>query len=192
MVKPRFFKDQKFFRKWLAKYHQTKNEQWVGYYKKGSGKASMTWSESVDQALCYGWIDGLRKSIDDISYMVRFTPRKKGSHWSLVNLKKVDELKKLGLMEPAGMAIFEARDRKKVALAAHEQKQVTLDPAYLKELKSNPAAWQDFESRTASYRKQCIWWVMSAKKKETQLSRLATLIICCAEGKKVPPLRWQK
>ncbi len=192
MVKPRFFKTPEAFRKWLVKYHRQKTEQWVGYYKKGSGKPSITWSESVDQALCYGWIDGLRRSIDDVSYMIRFTPRKKGSHWSKVNLKKVEELQKQGLMEPAGIAIFEARDLKKTARTAYEQKQVNLEPAYLKQLKASKAAWTDFESRSASYRKQCIWWVMSAKKKETQLSRLATLINCCAQGEKIPPLRWQK
>lgn len=192
MSNPRFFKDSQTFRKWLEQNHETKAEQWVGFYKKATGKASITWPESVDQALCYGWIDGLRKKIDESSYMIRFTPRKKDSHWSQVNLKKIEALKKQGLMQPAGLEIFKARDQRKIAGVSYERKQVKLAPAYLKQFKSQHLAWADFEGRRPSYKKQCIWWVMSAKKKETQLSRLAQLIDCSAKGEKIPPLRWQK
>ncbi|MEO1053489.1 MAG: YdeI/OmpD-associated family protein [Bacteroidota bacterium] len=192
MEEPTFFPTPEGFRRWLADHHQSENELWVGYYKKGSKLLSITWPESVDQALCYGWIDGLRKSIDEISYKIRFTPRKPQSHWSAVNIKRIDELINEGLVEPAGLAAYKKRTENRSKNASYEQKVVELKPAYKAEIKSNDIAWSYFQSKAPSYRKQCIWWVMSAKKEETQLKRLSVLIESCENGELIPPMKWSK
>ena len=190
-MKPKFFAKPTNFRKWLDKNHEKVKEQWVGYYKKGTGKPSITWPESVDEALCYGWIDGLRKSIDDERYMIRFTPRKPKSHWSDVNIKRVTALKKLGLMQPAGLETFKKREGKKSRLASYEQKkEIKLSKEFENTIKANKKAWEYFKSTAPSYKRQCIWWVMSAKREETKLKRLNTLIESCEQGEKIPPLRW--
>lgn len=172
----KFFKSPGDFRKWLEKHHASATEQWVGFYKKGSGRPSITWPESVDQALCFGWIDGIRKSIDDESYKIRFTPRRSGSIWSAVNIKRVAELTKDGIMSPTGLKAFEARKEYKSGIYSYEQRSAELPPAYERELKKNKAAWEFFHAQPAWYRKQVFWWVVSAKKEETRLKRLEKLI----------------
>ncbi len=190
---PLFFKTPADFRKWLEKHHDQEKELWVGYYKKGTKKPSITWPESVDQALCYGWIDGIRKRIDDEAYMIRFTPRKPDSHWSNVNLGRMKELKKEGFVTTAGLAAFKRRKPERIAKASYEQKKVELDPKYEKQIKKNKkAAAFFFEKMAPSYRKQTIWWIMSAKREETQLKRLNILIDSSEKGELIPLLRWTK
>jgi uncharacterized protein YdeI (YjbR/CyaY-like superfamily) len=175
-MKPKFFKQPADFRKWLKTHHGKETELWVGFYKKDSGKASITWPESVDEALCFGWIDGLRKSIDAISYKIRFTPRKQRSTWSAVNIKRVGELVAQGLMQPAGLKAFAAREENRSGIYAYEQRSAELPDQYGKKLKQNKVAWKFFQAQPASYRKAANWWVVSAKKEETRLKRLDTLI----------------
>mgnify|MGYP001823862565 CR=1 FL=1 len=191
-MKPRFFSDQNEFRSWLRKHHRKEKELWVGFYKVASGLPSMTWSESVDQALCYGWIDGLRKSIDEKSYMIRFTPRNPKSNWSDINIKKVAELTKKRLMRAAGLRAFEKLDKKKSRFYAFEQKNAALDKKYKSELKRNKKAWSYYQSAPPSYKKQVSWWIMSAKKEETRLRRLKILIAHCAKEAKIPQAEWKK
>lgn len=191
-MEPLFFSTPADFRKWLAENHDKSKELWLGYYKKATGKASLTWSESVDEALCYGWIDGLRKSIDDISYKIRFTPRKPKSFWSAVNLKKVNDLKALGLMKDPGLAAFEKRDEKRTETYAYEQKNVKLPTEFEDKIKANEKAWQFFEQLAPSYKRTSIWWVISAKREETRSKRLNILIQSSEEGLKIPSLRRKK
>jgi uncharacterized protein YdeI (YjbR/CyaY-like superfamily) len=181
-MEPIFFEKQSDFRKWLQKNHAKETELLVGFYKVGSGKPSMTWSQSVDEALCFGWIDGVRKSIDKDSYQIRFTQRKPNSIWSAVNIKKVAELKKQGLMQPAGLASFEKRTEAKSRLYSHENEEAALPPNFLRPFKANKKAWQYFESLAPSYRKVSIHWVMSAKQEATQAKRLNQLIAESAAG----------
>jgi uncharacterized protein YdeI (YjbR/CyaY-like superfamily) len=175
-MKPKFFKRQPDFRRWLKTHHAKEAELWVGFYKKDSGKASITWPESVDAALCFGWIDGLRKSIDAISYKIRFTPRKQRSTWSAVNIKRTGELIAQGLVQPAGLTAFAVREENRSGIYAYEQRSAELPDQYAKKLKQNKAAWKFFQAQPASYRKAANWWVLSAKKEETRLKRLDTLI----------------
>jgi uncharacterized protein YdeI (YjbR/CyaY-like superfamily) len=188
-VKPTYFKTPSDFRSWLEKNHATASELWVGFWKKGSGKPSMTWPEAVDQALCFGWIDGVRKGIDDESYMNRFTPRKPRSNWSAVNVNRVRELTAMGLMHPAGMAAFEARDPARSGRYSYEQRhQVTLDPGYERKLMANRRAWTFFTSQPPSYRTAAVWWVMDAKREDTRARRLDVLIEHSTRDERVPPL----
>ncbi len=171
---PRFFATAPEFRAWLVAHHELADELWVGYYKKGTGLSSITWPESVDEALCFGWIDGLRKSIDDVSYKIRFTPRRPRSHWSARNLGRMKVLLAAGKVRPAGLAAYERRDRRREAQAAYEQARETavLPPKYEARLRDNAAAWEYFSSARPSYRKQVVWWVTSAKKEATRQRRL--------------------
>ena len=171
-----FFKTPADFRNWLKKNHAVEHELWVGFYKKDSGKPSITWPQSVDEALCFGWIDGIRKSIDDVSYMIRFTPRKPISTWSAVNIRRVAELKDKGLMRPAGLKAFELRREYRSGIYSYEQRSVELPDPYLSQLKKHKAAWKFFEAQTASYRKNVNWWILGAKREETRQKRLAELI----------------
>ncbi len=191
-MKPKFFSNPTKFRNWLEKNHNRKDELIVGYYKVASGKPSMTWSESVDQALCYGWIDGIRRSICEISYCIRFTPRRPRSTWSAVNLKKIQVLTKLGLMNSEGIKAYKKRTTKNSEIYSHEQKYLKLKKEYEKKLKANKKAWAYFESLAPSYKKPTIWWVMSAKKEETQIRRLDILISSSSNGKLIPQLIWEK
>ena len=175
-MKPLFFSTQLEFRKWLSKNHKTETELLVGFYKVKSKKPSMTWSQSVDEALCYGWIDGVRKSIDDESYCIRFTPRKKTSIWSAVNIKKMEVLIENGLMQPSGLKIYKSRTEKKSKIYAYEQKIVKLSAAYERIFKSNKKAWDFFSSQASSYQKKMIHRIMSAKQEKTQISRLEKVI----------------
>ena len=188
-MKPKFFPDPLKFRKWLDKNHNKKKELLIGFYKKSSGKPSITWPESVDQALCFGWIDGIRKSIDEESYSIRFTPRNPKSTWSAVNIKKVEELKKLGLMKPAGLAAYKKREDKNSKIYSFEQKIVRFDPQYEKTFKKNKMAWNNFLLQPPYYRKTVIHWVMSAKQDETRLKRLDRLIKDSEAGLKIKEMR---
>jgi len=184
-MEPIFFKTPDEFRKWLEKHHETEKELLVGFYKVGTKKPSMIWSQAVDQALCFGWIDGVRRSIDDESYYNRFTPRKPTSTWSAINIKKVEELTKAGLMTPAGQKAFELRKEEKSGIYSHENEIATLDPAYEKQFKSNKKAWEFFNNQAPSYKKVMLHWIMSAKQEKTRLSRLEKTIRESESGKRV-------
>ena len=171
-----FFQTQTEFRKWLKKYHAKENELLVGYYKVGSNKPSMTWSQSVDQALCFGWIDGIRRSIDKESYCIRFTPRKSTSIWSTINIRKVEELINSGLMTPTGQKAFDLRKENRSGIYAHEKEPVNLSLNYVKQFKLNKPAWKFFNQQAPSYRKVMVHWIMSAKQEKTRLSRLEKTI----------------
>ena len=186
---PRFFRDPDQFRAWLAKHHASRTELWVGLYKKGSGKPSITWPELVDQLLCFGWIDGVRKSVDEESYANRVTPRRQGSTWSAVNVKRVRELIDLGLMEPAGQAAFDARDESKMTRYSFERDQASLPPEYEAMFRKNRKAWKFFESQPPGYRKTATFWVMSAKREETRQRRLDVLISDSANGERIGLLK---
>lgn len=171
-----FFETPADFRAWLEANHDKVRELLVGFHKKGSGRPSITWPESVDQALCFGWIDGVRRRIDEDSYSIRFTPRKKNSTWSAVNIGRVAELTKLGLMRPAGLRAFQLRREDRSAIYAYENDPRILDAAFEKRFRSNRKAWKFFNEQPPSYRRVAIHWVMSAKKEETRARRLSTLI----------------
>lgn len=159
---------------------------WVGYYKKDSGKPSITWPESVDEALCFGWIDGVRKSVDDVSYTIRFTPRRKRSVWSSVNINRANALIKQRLMQPAGLKAFAARKEYRSGIYTYEQRSVELPDPYASELKKNSVAWKYFNEQRASYRKAITWWILSAKKEETRLKRLGQLIEHSSKRRWIP------
>lgn len=175
-MQPTFFSNSKDFRKWFEKNHQKAKELLVGFYKVTSGKKSITWPESVDEAICFGWIDGVRKSIDSESYFIRFTPRKPGSIWSAINIKKVEELTKKGLMYHAGHMAFSKRQEKKSAIYSYEKEPETLSPEFLKKLKANKKAWKYFQSMAPSYQRTCVHWIMTAKQEITKTKRLDELI----------------
>ncbi|KAA5532520.1 bacteriocin-protection protein [Taibaiella lutea] len=179
---PVFFEKQSGFRKWLKQHHEKETELLVGFYKVDSGKPSMTWSESVDEALCFGWIDGVRKSIDKDSYQIRFSQRKPSSIWSAINIKKVEKLKEQGLMYPAGIAAFEMRKEERSKIYSHETENVKFMPEFEKQFKANKNAWEYFQLLAASYQKVSIHWVMSAKQASTQTKRLKSLIEDSANG----------
>ncbi|CEJ70190.1 hypothetical protein BN1195_02495 [Chryseobacterium oranimense G311] len=173
---PTFFATKEEFRKWLEENHTKEKEILVGFYKKGTGKPSMNWSESVDQALCFGWIDGVRRSLDTESYTNRFTPRKPNSTWSLINIKKVEELTKAGLMSAEGQKAFMARKEDKTGIYSHENENIFLDQAYEKRFKAHEKAWIFFKKQAPSYQRTIIHWLMSAKQEKTRLSRLEKVI----------------
>lgn len=185
-MKSVYFKSPAAFRAWLMKDHTTSSELWVGFYKKGTGKASITWPESVDQALCFGWIDGIRKSLGDLAYTIRFTPRKPRSIWSAVNLRRVRQLADQGLMRPAGLMAFEARRENRSGIYSYEQRRDRLEEPYASMLKKHKAAWAFFQAQPPGYRKVTGWWVVSAKKEETRLKRLDALIELSARGRRIP------
>jgi uncharacterized protein YdeI (YjbR/CyaY-like superfamily) len=176
-------------RRWFAKYHGAATELWVSFYKVDSGKPSVTWPESVGEALCFGWIDGMRKRIDELSYAIRFTPRRSGSTWSSINIRRVKELGEQGLMQPAGWRAFQARKESKSAIYSYEQRPNTLPEPHQQKLRKNPRAWEFFQAQAPWYRKTASWWVVSAKKEETRLRRLEQLIEDCAHGRRIAPLR---
>ena len=188
-MKPRFFATPAAFRSWLEKHHDTSKELWVGFYKKSSGKPSITWPEAVDVALSFGWIDSVRRSIDDASYTNRFTPRRPGSTWSTVNVRRVKELTRIGLMHPAGLKAFERRKEANTGIYSYEQRHdARLDREFERQLRADKTAWSFFQDQAPWYRQACTVWVMSAKREETRRRRLATLIEHSAQRKTVPPL----
>ncbi|MET3535986.1 YdeI/OmpD-associated family protein [Chryseobacterium limigenitum] len=180
-----FFATPNDFREWLEKNHATEKELLVGFYKVGTKKPSMIWSEAVDQALCFGWIDSVRRSIDEESYSNRFTPRKPTSIWSVINIKKVEELTKAGLMKPEGIKAFELRKEEKSAIYSHEKELAVLDPTYEKQFKSNKKAWEFFDNQAPSYKKVMLHWIMSAKQEKTRISRLEKTIKESEAGKRI-------
>jgi uncharacterized protein YdeI (YjbR/CyaY-like superfamily) len=182
----RFFATPADFRTWLRVHHGGTSELWVGFYKKGSGRPSITWPESVDEALCVGWIDGLRKTIDAESYKIRFTPRKVTSNWSAVNIGRAKELTKQGRMRPAGLKAFELRKEEKSGIYAYEnRKTAVLGTAAEKRFRSRPKAWDFFQSQPGSYRQTATWWVVTAKREETRQQRLEKLIAQSEAGKRI-------
>ena len=187
-MKPRFFRSPEEFRSWLEKNHTTAKELLVGYYKVHTGKPSLTWSQSVDVALCYGWIDGIRPWGDEDRYAIRFTPRKPRSRWSAVNVKKVAELTKAGLMRPAGIAAFEQRNPADSGYSIKDRSNV-FPIAYEKRFKANKKAWKYFTGQAPSRQRSAIFWVTSAKREETRENRLDTLIADCARDKPNWPLK---
>ncbi len=175
-MQPIFFEHPSEFREWLEEHHQSATEVLVGYFKVGTAKPSMTWSQSVDQALCFGWIDGVRKSIDKESYCIRFTPRKPSSIWSAVNIKKIEELTQQGLMHEAGLAIYNKRNESNTNVYSFEKQNVAFSSELEALFKLNTKAWKYFQSLAPSYQKASVNWVMSAKQQATQTKRLNMLI----------------
>lgn len=185
-MEPTFFAKPTDFRRWLQKHHRSEQELWVGFYKRTSRRPSITWPESVDEALCFGWIDGLRKTIDAESYKIRFTPRRKSSIWSQVNSRRVAELIRAGRMKPAGLAAFEGRDPKKTYRYSFEQREAArLSKEAEAQFRANRAAWAFFESQPPGYRKTIVWWAVSAKQEATRLRRLELLIGESAAGRRL-------
>jgi uncharacterized protein YdeI (YjbR/CyaY-like superfamily) len=188
--RPTFFRTQASFRKWLEENHDKAKELLVGFYKVNSGKQSMAWNASVDEAICFGWIDGIRKSIDAESYSIRFTPRKPGSIWSAINIQKVETLSKQGLMHPSGMAAFEKREEKRSAIYSYEKSPEKLSGDFLKKFKSNKRAWKFFQSMAPSYQRTAIHWVMNAKQESTKSKRLNELINDSQAERKIKALNY--
>jgi uncharacterized protein YdeI (YjbR/CyaY-like superfamily) len=185
---PTFYTTPQDWRAWLEAHHADVREHWVGFHKRGSGRRSITWPEAVDQALCFGWIDGVRRSVDDSSYMIRFTPRTRTSRWSRVNVARVAELTAAGLMRPPGLAAFEARAEE--GTYSYEQRDAAaFDPERERRLRADAAAWSWFEAQPPWYRRTATHWVMSAKREETRDRRLRRLIEDSAAGRAVGPLR---
>lgn len=180
-----FFPTPEEFREWLEDHHKNEKELLVGFYKVGTKKPSITWSESVDQALCFGWIDGVRKSIDEESYSIRFTPRKPTSIWSAVNIKKIEDLTKAGLMTSEGLKAFELRRPERSGIYSHEKELATLYPDYENQFKANEKAWEFFNSQAPSYKKVILHWITSAKQEKTRLSRLEKTIRESELGKRI-------
>jgi uncharacterized protein YdeI (YjbR/CyaY-like superfamily) len=185
-LEPTFFETPTKLRAWLQKHHGVATELWVGFYKKESGQPSISWPESVDEALCFGWIDGIRKSIDKSQYQIRFSPRKPGSIWSAVNIRRVSELMESGRMMPAGLRAFERRRENRIGRYSYEQRSDRLEEAYEAKVKLHPKAWQFWSAQPPSYRKASAWWVVSAKKEETRLRRLEQLIELSAREQRIP------
>jgi uncharacterized protein YdeI (YjbR/CyaY-like superfamily) len=179
--KPNYFPDAAALRRWFAKNAGTAPELLIGYMKKGAGVPSVTWPESVDEALCVGWIDGVRNRIDDQRYQIRFTPRRRGSHWSNINIRRVAALKKAGRMKAAGLAAFAARSKTRSSRASYEQRTAAkLPPQDIKQFKRNAVAWNYYGTLPPGYRKMVNWWIVSARKAETRARRLGILIKACA------------
>jgi uncharacterized protein YdeI (YjbR/CyaY-like superfamily) len=173
---PKFFETPSAWRSWLEKHHADQTELLVGFHKKGSGKPSITWPESVDQALCFGWIDGVRRNIDETSYSIRFTPRKSVSTWSVVNMRRVGELMALGLIHPSGRKAFEARIEKRSGIYSFEQTNIAFTSEQEEIFRANSKAWTFFAAQPPGYKRVMTWWVINAKREETRVSRLAKLI----------------
>ncbi len=176
------------FRKWLTLNHLEFRELWVGFYKKKSGIAGISYQEAVDEALCFGWIDGLKKAVDDVSYTHRFTPRKPKSFWSAVNIKRVGELKRLGRMTGPGLKAFAARDEQKARQYSYERSTCKLEGAPEKQFRGNAKAWEFFQAQPPGYRRTATWWVISAKREETRGKRLAILIETSDRQQRLPML----
>jgi uncharacterized protein YdeI (YjbR/CyaY-like superfamily) len=189
--RPRFFVSPEAFGKWLAANHSKRSELLVGYWKVATGKASMTWAQSVEQALRYGWIDGVRRSLGEDSYVIRFTPRRRGSHWSNVNVRMAKRLVQEGTMAPAGLAAFKARSPARTGQGSYAQrKPVPLPAAAVRALQADKAAWADFQARAPHYRKAIAWWIVNAKREETRERRIQHLVESSREGKVVRGWEW--
>jgi uncharacterized protein YdeI (YjbR/CyaY-like superfamily) len=185
-MKPKFFSSAADFGKWLKQHHATEQVLLVGFHKVGSGTPSMTWPESVDEALCWGWIDGVRKRLDEDAYTIRFTPRKPGSQWSAVNIRRAKALAEEGRLSAAGRRAFEARRENKAGVYSYEQRPNELTEPYAGMLARNRKAHAFFEKQIPSYRRAATWWVISAKKEETRARRAQSLIEFSAKGEWIP------
>jgi uncharacterized protein YdeI (YjbR/CyaY-like superfamily) len=185
-LKPRFFASAADFRRWLEENHAAAGELWIGFWKAHSGRKGLTYEEAVEEALCFGWIDGLVKRYDEHAYMQRFTPRRAKSIWSLINIAKVEDLKKRGRMHAAGLAAFASRDPARSGLYSSENRDVKLDPAMQKAFRARKRAWAFFEAQPPGYKRLMLHWVMSAKREETRARRLAQLMAASAKGERIP------
>ena len=183
---PLYFATPAAFHEWLEKNHQTKSEQWIGFYRKASGRPSITWAEAVDEALCFGWIDGLRKTIDASSYKIRFTPRRPSSNWSATNIARMKDLIRDGRVRPAGITVFQRRTPAKSRVYSYEnRKAARLSSAATKLFRAESTAWRFFQQQPASYRQTAIWWMVSAKRPQTQNNRLQRLIASSKAGRRL-------
>ena len=191
MAEAVFFETDADFRRWLEGNHATAPELLVGFWKKATGKPSIDWPQARDQALCFGWIDGIRKSLGDDAYTIRFTRRRKGSIWSKVNVERFEALKAAGLMTPAGEAAYE-RDKHRSGLYSYEKALAELTRAEEVLFRKNKQAWADWEKRPPGYRRSALGWIASAKKPETRAKRVAELIGVSAKGRRLPQYDWQK
>jgi uncharacterized protein YdeI (YjbR/CyaY-like superfamily) len=187
-MKISFFQSASDFREWLVSNHDKIYELWVGFYKKKSGKVGMGYPEAVDEALCFGWIDGIKRGVDDVSYTNRFTPRKLKSFWSAVNIKRVGELKRLGRMTAPGLKAFAGRDEQKAMQYSYERATCKLEGGHEKQFRGNAKAWEFFQAQPPGYRRTATWWVISAKREETRGKRLATLIETSQHGRRLDML----
>jgi uncharacterized protein YdeI (YjbR/CyaY-like superfamily) len=185
---PRFFGSPSEFRGWLSQHHAKQSALWVGFQKKKSGTPGITYPQALDAALCFGWIDGVRKSIDQDTYTIRFSPRKPRSIWSAVNIKRVGELTRLGQMEPCGLNIFAQRLPENQDRYSYEKGERTLDDSSLAHFQTNESAWRFFQAQPPGYQRKATWWVMSVKKEETRLKRLAILIADSEQGRRIGPV----
>lgn len=183
------FRSQAAFRNWLERHHDTEDELVVRLFKAHASDQGLGYAEALDEALCFGWIDGVRRSLDAVSYTIRFTPRRKRSIWSLVNVRHVERLIQSGRMAKAGLAAFEAREASRTGIYSFEQRPTELAPEYRKTFEAERKAWQDFRSRAPGYQRTSTFWVMSAKREDTRRKRLRVLIDCSARGERIPPLR---
>jgi uncharacterized protein YdeI (YjbR/CyaY-like superfamily) len=181
-----YFETPAQLRKWFRAHAASADELWVGFYKKDSGKPSITWPESIDEALCVGWIDGIRKRIDDTSYKIRFTPRRKGSIWSAVNIRRVAALSEERRMRPGGLKAFEARIENKSGIYSYEQRRDSLEEPWNTMLRKHTAAWDFFQAQPPSWRKQIGWWIISAKQEETRMKRFESLVKRATAGRREP------
>jgi uncharacterized protein YdeI (YjbR/CyaY-like superfamily) len=185
-MRPRFFASAAAFGEWLKEHHETEDVLLVGFHKVGTGKPSLTWPESVDEALCWGWIDGVRNRLDDESYTIRFTPRRPGSIWSAINVRRAEALVRAGRMQPAGAKVLAAKREERFGTYSYEQRPKELVEPYAGMLARNAKARAFFESQTPSYRRTATWWVISAKKEETRTGRAKQLVGFCAKGQLIP------
>jgi uncharacterized protein YdeI (YjbR/CyaY-like superfamily) len=190
-AEPTFFATEADFRRWLQANHQVAPDLLVGFWKRDSGKASIDWPQARDQALCFGWIDGLRKSLGEDAYTIRFTPRRKGSIWSKVNVERYEALKAAGQITPAGEAAYE-RDKHRSGVYSYEKPASSLTSGEVALFRNNERAWADWEKRPPSYRRSALGWVTGAKRPETRAKRLGELIGVSSEGRRLPQYDWQK
>ena len=184
-MKAEFFESVEELEEWLVENHARVSELWIGFYKKASGRARINYKDALDAALCFGWIDGVRKSVDESRFTIRFTPRKARSIWSAVNIKRASELEKSGRMNAAGLAAFRGRDVERANRYSFEQKTCEFGAALEKQFRSDAAGWQFFQDQPPGYRRVAMWWVVSAVKDETKLKRLATLMEDSANGRRI-------
>ncbi len=188
----KFFRSQQDLRRWLSAHHRHAPEVFVGFLKAGSGRGGITYRQALDEALCFGWIDGVRKKLNESRYVIRFTPRKPGSNWSAVNIKRVRYLKSRGLAKPAGLEAFKHRDERKARLHSYERRTRRLTRAYERQLRMNAKAWEFFSAQAPWYRRVAAWWVISAKREETRRKRLSVLIEDSAHGRRLAQVTLEK
>ena len=188
-VDPVYFGSPEELRSWFERHHDSTDELWVGFWRAGSGRAGLSWPQAVDEALCFGWIDSIRRRVDEQRYANRFTPRRPRSNWSAINIARVEELMAQGRMRRAGLAAYERRAPERTGVYSYENRPADLEPPYSDQMRENAAAWEFFQSQPPSYRRTATWWVVSAKKEETRQRRLATLIEDSAQGRRIAPVR---